>query len=159
MGETVIVTCLPGISSAPVVSLVPMVSKASVPFSGGGEGDGVRDLLVQHLYRGRVGGHGEGVGVSTAGDRRNRHRSGGRIRAADHRVAENHSVAGGGGGRERHLRAGMYGRGSEELLAVRREREEGSAFRSRSRVGQRERKGGKVGTGLRLDPFLRPGGH
>ncbi|MFQ6922426.1 MAG: hypothetical protein ACLUHO_17895 [Parabacteroides distasonis] len=34
MGETVIVTCLPGISSAPVVSLVPMVSKASVPFSG-----------------------------------------------------------------------------------------------------------------------------
>ena len=126
---------------------------------GGGEGDGARDLLVLRLYRDRIAGHGEGVGVIAAGDCRKRNLSAGRIRAERERVAENHSVAGGGGGRERHLRAGMYGRGSEELLAVRREREEGSAFRSRSRVGQRERKGGKVGTGLRLDPFLRPGGH
>ena len=72
---------------------------------GGGEGDGARDLLILRLYRDRIAGHGEGVGVIGGGGR-NRHRSAGRIRAVGLRVAGNHLVAGGGGDGDRHLLAG-----------------------------------------------------
>ena len=73
---------------------------------GGGEGDGARDLLVLRLYRDRIAGHGEGVGVIAAGDCRKRYLSAGRIRAVGLRVAGNHLVAVGGGDGDRHLLAG-----------------------------------------------------